>query len=469
MGRSLRFVRSLSLAAILCAAVPGGLSLPAAGGKPDQEQVVPRGDFTIKVNVNLVPVEVTVYGTPARELTAEDFVVYDIKVPQKVIYYSRGQIPLNVALVVDTSGSLAAYSQELQSAARTALGSLKPDDQVVLFGFSTFPARLSELTQDPAQIVRRLVGISSMGTTNIWDALFVAARYLSGSAADRRRAIILISDNGQIISWGQTWKSALRELLEDGVTVYAIETRGSGALYAESDAVRRVAVDSGGQFLDVGTRRSLSDALNQSVSSLRDQYTLGFNPAAAKKDGSFHTLSVRLRNAEICPDCRLHARSGYYDGTPRPSSPAAPEFKTVPPGARVESVVYERIAIAAADMAEQKAIPLEIMTAPGTGITGRLRTRVDVRIDAAKVQFKLSYGQLTARLCVAIFSALSDGVYFSTDWRVLDLQLTEDAYKQVLSSGITHSAWIRGSPSVIKVVACDLQADRLGSKKVTVR
>jgi VWFA-related protein len=435
----------------------------------EQNQGVPKSDYKIKVNVELVPVDVTVYGTPVRDLRAEDFIVYDNNVAQPVIYFSRDQLPLAVALVVDSSGSLTSYLPALQTATRSALGTLKPEDQVVLFAFAAFPARLTDFTHDHALIVQKLASFTTAGSTNIWDALFVAARYLRDRARDQRRAVILISDNGQIVNWGQTWKSALQEMLEAGTTLYAIETLGTGSLYAESDSVRKIASDTGGETLSVRSGKLLSAALNQSISYLRMQYTLGFAPSAEKKDGALHNLAVRLKSESLCPDCRLHARKGYYAGTPPPPGAADRELKKMPPGTRVEPLVYNRITVAAADLAELNDIPFGIKTARAPGEWDQRQTRVDLLIDPAKVQFRLVNGLYTASLCIAIFSALSDGVFFSTDWKYLDVQLKEDLYQKLLASGIGYTAQIRGAPDSLKVVVCDLQSDHMGSKRIKTR
>jgi len=436
---------------------------------PARNQGIPQSNFKIKVNVELVPVDVTVYGTPVRDLQVEDFVVYDNKVPQPVIYFSRDQLPLAVALVVDSSGSLTAYLPELQAAAHSALETLKAEDQVALFGFASFPAQLTDLSSNHDPIIRKLVSFSTGGSTNIWDALFVAAHYLRSRALDRRRAIILISDNGQIVNWGQTWESALQEMLEAGATLYAIETLGTGSLYAESDSVRKIAADTGGEALSVSSGKSLATALNKSISYLRMQYTLGFAPPAGRQDGAFHNLSVALKTASLCPDCRLHARKGYYAGTPQTSNASARQKKKVPPGTRVEAAVYDRITAAAADMAELNDIPFEIRIARLPKPWDRLGTRVELQIDAANVRFRMDNGLYTASLCVALFSALPDGVFFATDWKVLDVQLKGDAYPQTLKSGIAYTAQIRGAPDSLKAVVCDLQGDAMGSKRIRTR
>ena len=423
-------------------------------------------DFKIRVDVEMVPVDVTVHGTPVRELRMEDFVVYDNDVAQPLIYYSRDEVPLAVALLVDSSGSLALYLPELQSAARSSLESLKAEDQVVLFAFSTFPARLSDFTRDHSLIAQKLAGLMTVGSTNIWDGMFVAAHYLGENARDRRRAIILVSDNGQIINWGQTANSALQEALETGTTIYAIQAKGTGSLYAESDAVRKVVNDTGGAFMEVADPKSLPGALHQSFSKIRLQYTLGFTVSGTKKDGSFHRLRVSLKSEDLCPGCRLLARKGYYAGTPAPAGAAGPERRTLPPGTMVDIPTYNRITIAAAEMSDVKEIPFEVHAAPAAGYLGRLRTNVIVRIDPNRIVFKDANGRSTARLCVALFMALADGVYYATEWRNLDVQPKSETDPENASSAIPFLAQIRGAPSILKVVVYDLQGGRIGAKLV---
>lgn len=430
-------------------------------------QGVSQRDFNIKVDVNLVTVDVTIYGAPVRDLRAEDFVVFDNDKVQRITQFSRDQIPLAVALVVDDSESLALYMRELQSAARSALSSLRPEDQVVLFGFSLLPSRLSELTQDPSQIVQKLAGLKSVGSTNIWDAIYVAAHYLREKAPDHRRAIILISDNGQLIGWGQTGNSALQESLVAGTGLYAIRIPGSASLYAESETVRGIADDSGGEFLDVGSGRSLTEALHQSVSKLRTQYTLGFVPTDAKKDGAFHRLRVVLNAGNACPDCRVHTRKGYYAGPAAPSQTGAGDLKMVPPAAKVPAPVYNRITLAAADMAELKEIPFQAAAMLDKNpSSGRIETKVELQVDPSKVSFRTNGALHTAGLCVAVFAASADGVYVSSAWKTTDLRLWGETYQRTLHSSIFLSISVRGTPRSVTVVLYDLNSDRMGSQRV---
>ena len=103
-------------------------------------QAQDQGPGVIRVDVNLVMLDATV-KTKAGEIMAnlkkDDFEVREDGVVQKIDVFSRDELPLNVALVLDLSDSIGPFLGPLRDAATTALASLKPDDQVALFTFST--------------------------------------------------------------------------------------------------------------------------------------------------------------------------------------------------------------------------------------------------------------------------------------------------------------------------------------------
>src|SRR5579872_3803969 len=79
---------------------------PAARGNrlPPQEQ----GGFTLQVDVSLVLVEATVRDDKGRivnDIKPEDFHVFEDGVEQRISYFSRDELPLALALVVDGSSS----------------------------------------------------------------------------------------------------------------------------------------------------------------------------------------------------------------------------------------------------------------------------------------------------------------------------------------------------------------------------
>ncbi|MGB2639628.1 MAG: VWA domain-containing protein, partial [Candidatus Acidiferrum sp.] len=94
----------------------------------------------IHVGVNLVLLDATVKtksGQIMADLKKEDFEVREDGVRQKIDVFSRDQLPINVALVLDLSDSIGPFLGPLRDAANAALAALKPDDEAALFTFST--------------------------------------------------------------------------------------------------------------------------------------------------------------------------------------------------------------------------------------------------------------------------------------------------------------------------------------------
>jgi VWFA-related protein len=284
-----------------------------------QEESSPSpSDATIKATVTLVSVDALVRnrrGGFVDDLKADDFIVYDNGVAQQIALFSQTETPLDIALVVDNSGSEGRYVLQLREAALTVLKHLNPEnDRVALFCFGTYPIQLTGLTLDRSLLAQSLHNIPSMLGTNIKDALWDAAQYLRLNSKQRRRAIILISDNYEnapLIEHSS--EEILEEMLEAGITLYSIKTRGDNSSGSSKDTSRIVG-DTGGEIINTTKEESLSSALNAAIIRLKHSYLLGYYPSKEEPEGSYHELNIKLSSSAICPACKIQARKGYYSG-----------------------------------------------------------------------------------------------------------------------------------------------------------
>src|SRR5580693_8791107 len=140
-----------------------------------------QGSGTIRVDVNLVVLDATVKtkdGQIMGDLKKEDFAVREDGIAKKVELFSRDELPLNVALVLDLSDSIGPFLGPLRNAAATTLAALKPEDEVALFTFSTEAELRVPLTRDKVRIAEQINTFQAGGATNINDGIFVAAEYL---------------------------------------------------------------------------------------------------------------------------------------------------------------------------------------------------------------------------------------------------------------------------------------------------
>jgi hypothetical protein len=280
--------------------------------------------------------------------------------------------------------------------------------------------------------------------------------------------VILVSDNGHNITWGQTWDSALAEILEAGATLYGIQLPNPRPGKEVRNALS-LAADTGGEILNVGTGRSLTKALDQSIANLCMQYTIGFTPSNPKRDGAYHRLDVRLRDGRACPRCKLSARKGYYAGTMSPGSPVYVDREIRPGVKQVDSRAYSRMTLAAADIEELNGIPFDAdaawNTAPGLSNIG-----VRLNIEPAAVTFRTERGLRIAKLYVTIFHGLAGGAYQNAVWKILDLSLKEETYREMMTFGIPFADLVvAGREDLnLKIVVYDPQGQNIGSRQIRV-
>jgi Ca-activated chloride channel family protein len=353
------FGRLAPLAAVVIAA---GTVLTAQQSQPSQPQ---NGDgFRFRTGVELINVAVTVTDRSGRfvpGLRKEDFVVYEDDVRQDVTHFSAERVPVSLGLVVDTSGSMEGEKWEHAVSAidRFLLDLLGGDDEVFMYRFSFDATLVQGWTSNRERLSDAMGRIFPRGGTAMYDAV-AAAVPLAASGHNRKKAIVIISDGNDTnsVTTVQEVKQAIRE---SEVLVYAVGIDGddrfttNGPLrrpptriplpfpipgtgrgwppiggqprypqgpgpggpggrrgsILRDDRVNAAALmemtdDSGGRTEIVASSRDLEPATTSIADELSQQYFLAY-PAAAKKDGRWHTIRVEVRDGRYT----IRARRGY--------------------------------------------------------------------------------------------------------------------------------------------------------------
>jgi len=285
----------------------------------------PQAPPVFRADVLLVKVDAQVVagGRPVEDLRREDFIVKDMGVPQKIVYFGRDTEPLWVLLLLDVSGSMNRHLKQMAAAAREALAAMRPADHVGVMLFSRHTRVHQEFTSDfrsVAQSLRAAVEERGLGSgTRINAAVIDAAHHLRDYAgASGRRAIIILTDNLGL-NYRVPNEEVLRALHEADAVLNVIATRnaraprplGAGANpdFTPSD-VFLLARETGGETIRA---RQAGDALKRLLEGLRTRYSLHYR-APKGQSGQFRTIEV-----DVTPDVReryghltIRARRGYY-------------------------------------------------------------------------------------------------------------------------------------------------------------
>jgi len=333
----------------------------AAGPGPGVRAQEPGGDsgFRFRSGVELINVSVTVTDSAGRFVTGlrqEDFTVYEDDRPQAISHFSSERVPVSLGIALDTSGSMAGEKFGHAQAAldRFLYDLLGPDDEVFLYRFSSQPILEQGWTTDRSRVSRALRRIVPQGGTAMYDTVADAVP-LAERGQHRKKALVVISDGNDMSSTTSVLEVKQR-IRQSEVLVYAIGIDGTsevtggvlrprppvrlplpfplpggrrpwpgtggpgtgtprpdprGSWTRSTDrvnaaALREMTDDSGGRTEIVRGSRDLEPATAGIADELSRQYFLAY-PAAAEKDGRWHTIRVEVRDKRY----RVRARQGY--------------------------------------------------------------------------------------------------------------------------------------------------------------
>ncbi len=285
-------------------------------------QVQSQDQSVIRVGVNLVLVDATVKtktGQIMADLKKEDFEVREDGVAEKVEVFSRDELPINVALVLDLSDSIGPFLGPLRDAANTALAALKPDDQAALFTFSTEAQLRVPFTKDKTEIANQINSFRAGGATNINDGIFLASQYLLKLPPKGRRVIILISDDVGTDAGGQGTHDIVTEAIAADAVLYNLKIPGYNPLFAASMIpglvnIRKVMDQTGGELFDVQDIAHLDSVFRALIQRIKTRYTLGYYTNASAALGKPHKLDVRLASSfgKKGREYVVLSKSGFY-------------------------------------------------------------------------------------------------------------------------------------------------------------
>lgn len=327
---------------------------PPVEAQPQKREAPPPADHevdeneVVRINSSEVMLPVTVRDAEGRLVSGlgrDDFKVFEEGREQPLSDLSLRQVPVDVALLVDSSSSVAESFEDFRRAAEEFSSRVSTDDRFCLVKFDDRVELLLDWSKSRLQLRRALNRLSTGVFTRFNDALLLAARE-QFQKNERRRALVVLSDGIDSNRGSATAEVALRALLETQVTVYAIanteieRTRKRSELdnlLGGDDASVRFnqlrigdlreslrVLDASEQGLGVLTRatggrlyrpqnfRSLGSVYAEIADELRHQYALYYTPTAGPRDGRFRRVRVEVRGRDL----KVSSRVGYYSQRP---------------------------------------------------------------------------------------------------------------------------------------------------------
>lgn len=293
----------------------------APAGKSTGGQSNDDAGYMLHVNVKLVSVFTNVTdakGAIVGGLTKDDFAVTEDGRPQKISVFERqSELPLNLVLAIDTSGSVHKdLPLEQDAAKRFVHALLRVQDQISLLEFATDVRQVVPFTNQASRIDRGLSNLHPGPATALYDAIYLASDNLAKHTVEGkpgRKVLVLVTDGGDTANT-VTYAQALEQALRGEVMVYSIIDvpieASAGRDTGGEHALITLAEQTGGKYFyaDAG---GLDKAFAQVSEDLRTQYLIGYYPAKQPPGMNFHRIRVTVpRAAGNAFDIRY--RTGYY-------------------------------------------------------------------------------------------------------------------------------------------------------------
>lgn len=270
---------------------------------------------TFRAAVDVVRIDASVMNglNPVAGLTAANFIVTDNGVAQTLDSVSLDTVPLNLMMVLDTSGSLAGERlTHLIDAMNGLVRSLSPEDTASLMTFSE-PVRLAvKPTRDREPLLEALTGLKADGATSVNDAVFLALQLRPADAGESRPVLLLFSDGRDTSSWLRN-DDVIEATKRSGILVHVVELVAEewmgqrGVEIRPSAFLGELADTGGGRRWFAKSSRDLRELFGKALNELRARYLLTYSPNGVSRDG-WHDVKVTLQNARG----EVTARPGYF-------------------------------------------------------------------------------------------------------------------------------------------------------------
>lgn len=275
--------------------------------------------FRTTTSTVTVGVSVKKANNPVANLTAADFTLTDNGVPQTIEAVSIENVPIDVTLFLDTSGSTAGRLDDMKKDVQTIVQFLRAGDKfrLLTIGDSVYESVPWVSAGTKVTLDFEAVG----GISLVRDALMLAL--LHRTEPGRRHLVVGMTDRqdcGSVVPGALFFEMAART---DAVMQLVDYSGGGGESHYRVRACTPRATGNGVSVIDRAAERTGGELVNQSrffrgssiarafreiFDDFRQSYVLRYSPEKVSSKG-WHAIVVRVPTVK---DAIVRARQGYY-------------------------------------------------------------------------------------------------------------------------------------------------------------
>ena len=295
---------------MLCTFVLAGICALAdvTASGPQQQQQQQRQKGPIRVQTDLVSILASVTddkGEPVVGLAQSAFQLTEQGIAQKIVRFEpQTNRPLDLALMIDTSGSAAIELKiERDAAEHFVQEVVRPNDRLAVFSFTSDVVQLSNFSDD-AKVLESAIHRVEMGAdmgTSLYDAVVLGSQSVRRQGAERRRALVIITDAGETTSVSK-FEDARRAAIASNALLYTVVVRpmksDAGWNTAGEHAISTITDSVGGAMYYPTNLSELGEIFDRINRELRTQYLVGYYPNPTPPPGSDRHVVVTVNTGD---------------------------------------------------------------------------------------------------------------------------------------------------------------------------
>jgi Ca-activated chloride channel homolog len=284
------------------------------GGQRLADSVRTKGsEYVEAVDVDMVHVTVTVLdgGRFVRGLSRDAFRVYEDNAPQPISLFASENIPLELAVAVDVSGSMTDSIDVVKANVKRFLSALRPTDRVTLVAFNENFFVLSRPSADLPARLKAVDHLAPWGMTALHETI-VRSFDLLGTQAGRRGLVVFT--DGEDTSSRVTRDAVQRRAESSDAVLFMIGQGRAVDSPALKDLCEWLAKRSGGRAFFPRAAENLRETFDEIIEELSSQYLVTYAPPSAARDGAWHQIRVEVGDGRYT----VRARQGYRRNPSQP-------------------------------------------------------------------------------------------------------------------------------------------------------
>lgn len=259
------------------------------------------------VRVQLFAAVTDQFGKFVPGLSAKDFSLLEDGKPVDIIGCTQELPLLNLAFLLDVSGSMADRMDLVLMGAQRFAKQFTAEERLAVYLFNDTLNQVGPPSLAREELIQRISHVESGGNTAMNDAVIATLSDLE--KAEGRKVLLLFSDGRDEVS-----VNSLEQVLDlsrrQDALIYSIGVTNSTDPDNYRNDLTRLARTSGGIFFPLSRLRNLPGLFDKIREDLSSQYALVFSPRAGSK--GVRTLQLRAKD----PLLHVRSRSEYWHDDP---------------------------------------------------------------------------------------------------------------------------------------------------------